>query len=360
MVANALKALRANRLKTTLIYASLTFSLIAIFLITAISHGVISMYASILKSDGDIIVTQAKISDTFFSNVDMQIIPQIERLSGVNKVSALIVGASPVEHLPIVAIYGSSTNRFSHYALLLGDYPKAGEVIIGKAIKTQLNHPKEVKIADKIFTVSGMFESDLGFENGGILMGIEDAGEIFNKSASMLLINVDLGTDTNRVLSSIQKLSQKIEAKSTQHFVDNYNQFKIINTSSNVVSFIALIMGLLGIASVMSITVNERREEFGIMKALGICAKKISFGLFTESVIIGVLSFVSAFLLATLLLYAIKHTAMFQGYINGEISAWLSFEIFVATLIITVLGALLPAYSASKIDPIILIQGGKQ
>jgi ABC-type antimicrobial peptide transport system permease subunit len=305
-------------------------------------------------------VTQAKISDTFFSNVDMQIIPEIEQIQGVGKVAALIVGASPVEHLPIVAIYGTSSNRFSNYTLLLGDYPKVGEVIIGKAIKTQLNHPKEVKIADKIFTISGVFESDLGFENGGIVMGIQDAGEIFNKSASMLLVNVDLGADSDEILSNIQKLSQKIEAKSTQHFVENYNQFKIINTSSNVISFIALIMGLLGIASVMSITVNERREEFGIMKALGISAKKISFGLFIESVLIGVFSFLSAFFLANILLYAIKNTAMFQGYINGEISASLSFEIFVATLIITVLGALLPAYSASKIDPIILIQGGKQ
>ncbi len=62
----SIKALSANRLKTLLIYLSLTFSISAIFLITSISNGVISMYSSILKSDGDIIVTQAKISDTFF------------------------------------------------------------------------------------------------------------------------------------------------------------------------------------------------------------------------------------------------------------------------------------------------------
>ena len=61
----ALKALKANRLKTLLIFASLVLTITSIFLITSISNGVISMYGSLLKSDGDIIITQAKISDTF-------------------------------------------------------------------------------------------------------------------------------------------------------------------------------------------------------------------------------------------------------------------------------------------------------
>jgi putative ABC transport system permease protein len=34
------------------------------------------------------------------------------------------VGASPVEKLPIVAIYGASQNRFKNYKLELGNYPK--------------------------------------------------------------------------------------------------------------------------------------------------------------------------------------------------------------------------------------------
>ena len=65
MVSYAFKALFANKLKTFLIVLSLIFSIVSIFLISSISNGVISMYSTLLKSDGDIIVTQAKISDTF-------------------------------------------------------------------------------------------------------------------------------------------------------------------------------------------------------------------------------------------------------------------------------------------------------
>jgi cell division protein FtsL len=72
----ALKALKANRLKTTLVYLSLIFAIVAIFLITSISNGIISMYSNMIKTDGDIIVTQAKISDTFFSNVDIKLLKE--------------------------------------------------------------------------------------------------------------------------------------------------------------------------------------------------------------------------------------------------------------------------------------------
>ena len=46
------------------------------------------MYSSMLKSDGDIIITQAKISDTFFSNVDINFIKEIEYLKNINEAGA--------------------------------------------------------------------------------------------------------------------------------------------------------------------------------------------------------------------------------------------------------------------------------
>ena len=117
MISHAYKALIANKLKTFLIIISLIFSIVSIFLISSISNGVISMYSSMLKSDGDIIITQAKISDTFFSNVDINLIKEIEYLKNINEAGAMTVGASPVEKLPIVAIYGVTQNRFKNYKL---------------------------------------------------------------------------------------------------------------------------------------------------------------------------------------------------------------------------------------------------
>ncbi|HEX5709981.1 MAG TPA: ABC transporter permease, partial [Sulfuricurvum sp.] len=119
-----LKALRKNRFKTALIFISMSVSIAAIFLISAISGGVVSMYSAMLKTDGDIIVTQKGIADTFFSDINRSLVPNIETISGVREVTALILGAAPVEPLPIVGIYGVSSNRFKSYSLIQGSYPK--------------------------------------------------------------------------------------------------------------------------------------------------------------------------------------------------------------------------------------------
>jgi len=359
LISFALKALMANKLKTILIYLSLIFSIISIFLISSISNGIITMYSSMLKSDGDIIITQAKISDTFFSNVNIDLIEKINKIKDIKESTAIIVGASPVEKLPIVAVYGSTANRFKNYKLENGNYPEKNEVIVGKSIYEQLINKNEIQIANKIFKISGVFESEIGFENGGVVLTIKDAGEIYNKSASMIMINTTLNANIENIINEIKSLDEQIDVKSTQNFIDNYNQFKIIKTSSNVISFIAFSMGLLGIVSLMSITINQRKSEFGIKRALGISTSKIVYSIMIESFILGVISFISAFIISNIILYFIKNASSLQGYVNGEISIELAIYIFITSISMAIFGSIIPALNAAKTDPVELIQGNK-
>ncbi len=352
------KALRASKIKTALIYLSLSVTLGSIFLITSISQGIISMYSNMLQNDGDIIVTQAKISDTFFSNVNISLLQKIKKIDGVKNISALIVGAAPVNTLPIVAIYGVSHNLFQKYQLIWGRYPKKGEVIVGQSIANRLGNSKSLTISDSAFRVSGVFQSSIGFENGGIIMPLQSAQKIFHKSASLFLINSNLNKKNTTLIKKIQAVSSKIDVKSTQSFLKHYNQFNIIKKSSFAISFIAFLMGLIAIGSIMSITVIQRKDEFGIMKALGISSKKIVSFVILEGVIIGLAAFVTAYLFSNLILILIKHTDTLQGYVNGTIDFWLVLSLFFTTLAITILGSLLPAYQALKIDPATLIQRG--
>lgn len=196
-------------------------------MITSISRGIIGMYSTMLKTEGDIIVTQAKIADTFFSDVNVSLADKIQNIAGVKEVYALILGASPINDLPIAAIYGVSENRFKTYALTEGAYPKKGEVILGKNINARLHTPKFVSISNKTFSVSGIFENGVGFEDGGAVLNREDASAIFNKEASILLVSMERGYEANALIENINAQSSDIEAKTTHEFVDNYNQFKI-------------------------------------------------------------------------------------------------------------------------------------
>jgi len=48
-----------------------------------------------------------------------------------------------------------------------------------------------------------------------------------------------------------------------------------------------------------------------------------------------------------------------QGYVNGEITFYLAFGVFITSISMSIVGAIIPALNAAKVDPIILIQGTK-
>ncbi|MCK9472749.1 ABC transporter permease [Sulfurimonas sp.] len=353
----SLKALRKNPFKSLLIFSSITIAVMAIFLISSVSQGVIGMYSKMIKTDGDIIITQKGISDTFFSNVDIGLIQKIDKLKSVASSYGMIVGASPIGHIPIAGIYGTTANHFSHYKLSKGEYPKDGEVILGANLAKQFA-TRSVNIGNKRFKISGIFSSEIGFEEGGVVMNIEDAGRLFNRSASFILVTTDLPNNTDSIVKEIALLDDEVEVKTTQNFVKEYNQFKIIENSSLVISTLAFAMGLMGIASVMSMIVNSRKEEFGIMRALGKSRFFIIKNLFFETLIMSVSAYLFALLLSLGILAMLPHVEMLQGYVNGTLSLSTAIYVLASTLFMALLGSLVPAWIASKTDPILLINQG--
>ncbi|MDQ7062124.1 MAG: ABC transporter permease [Sulfurimonas sp.] len=353
----AFKALLKNPFKSGLIFSSITIAVMAIFLISSVSQGIIGMYSKMIKTDGDIIITQKGISDTFFSNVDLALLSQINKLPNVKSSYAMIVGASPVGKMPIVGVYGSTQNHLGHYKLVKGNYPKSGQVLLGKTIAKQI-FSKTVKIGNKRFRISGTYESDIGFEEGGVVMNIADAGKLFSRSASFLLVSSSSPDKTDAIVEDIKNLSDAVEVKTTKKFVDEYNQFKIIENSSLVISSLAFLMGLMGIASVMSMIVNSRKEEFGIMRALGKSRLFIIKNLFYETLIMSVSAYSVALLLSIAILQTLPTIDMLQGYVNGSLSLNMAFYVLLSTIFMALFGSLIPAWIAAKTDPVLLINQG--
>lgn len=191
-------------------------------------------------------------------------------------------------------------------------------------------------------------------------MGLSDGGELFHKSASIFLIALsDLGK-SDALIDQINASYPETEAKTTDGFIEQYNQFKIIKTSSDVIGAMAFLMGILGIVSMMSMVVNDRKAEFGIMRSIGLSSTTIILRLLSETLIISVAAFFVAWGISEGALEAIKHADKFQGYINGEIGAAMLVKVFVVSVVMALVGTFLPALYASRIDPISLISKGTQ
>jgi len=353
------KVLFYYRYKTALILVSAVTAIVSIFLITALSGGIVTMYSDMLRTDGDIIVTQKGVADTFFSDVNRSLSLPIHKIDGVKDVYSIVVGAGAVGSIPIAGIYGVSANRFPLYNLTQGTYPEGeSSVMIGEKIDVILAHPKEIKLFNHIFHVSGVFRSKIGFENGGVVISADAATKMFHKSASFLLVSLKNLETSNDVIDKIKHLSDNVDVKSTSDFIEHYNQFKIIKISGMVIASVSFLMGFLAIVSIMSIVVNDRRYEFGIKRAMGISKARIVWSVVLEVTLLTFFAFALAYGLSLFLLEFLKHIDKFQGYLSGSISLELGLGVLVGSLCMSIVGALIPAMMAAKTDPMILIQQG--
>jgi ABC-type antimicrobial peptide transport system permease subunit len=193
-----------------------------------------------------------------------------------------------------------------------------------------------------------------------VVITIEDAGKLFKKSASFLLVSLEnIDQDSDMVINKIKDISKDVEVKSTNEFIDNYNQFKIIRISSGVIASISFFMGFLAIVSLMSMMINDRRYEFGIKRAVGISKTTIIFHIVIEVMAITLLAFSMAYGISLILLEQLQHIEKFQGYLSGEIDQLLFVQLLVGSMSMAVIGALIPALIAARVDPIILINRGQ-
>jgi len=355
------KSFLRYRYKTLLILISATSAIASIFLITALGNGIISMYASMLKTDGDIIVMQKGVADTFFSDVNRSLLLPVAQIPGVKSAQGVIVGAGSIDTVPIAGIYGVTKNRFPNYTLTEGRYPRQeGEVIVGESIASILQTPQKITLMGEPFRVTGIYKSDIGFENGGVVISIGDAERLFHKSASFLLVSLTtLAKGTEEVIKEIKALNAGVEVKSTTEFIDNYNQFKIIRISSGVIASISFFMGFLAIVSLMSMMVSDRRYEFGIKRAMGISKSRIIFQILIEVITLTLFAFLLAYGISLLLLEQLQHIEKFQGYLSGEIDRVLFVRLLLGSTLMATVGALVPALIAARVDPIILINRGQ-
>lgn len=131
------------------------------------------------------------------------------------------------------------------------------------------------------------------------------------------------------------------------------------SVSSYMIQLFVMISVLLGIASVLAITVVQKSKQIGILKAMGIRDKNASLVFVFQGLMLGIAGAILGILIGLLLAYAFTRfavnpdgTPIVPLYINpGFIALSAAFAIIVSTL-----AALIPARKSSKLNPIEVIR----
>ncbi|PKV49352.1 putative ABC transport system permease protein [Aquimarina sp. MAR_2010_214] len=136
-------------------------------------------------------------------------------------------------------------------------------------------------------------------------------------------------------------------------FIDN-----ITGTMSTIGGFIgmfSLLVGGFGIANIMFVSVKERTNLIGIQKALGAKKRFILFQFLFEAIILAIFGGLIGLVLVWLIsIFASQFTGDFKFILSTSNMFWGMFS----STIIGLIAGILPALSASKLDPVEAIRTG--
>lgn len=300
------------------------------------------------------------------------LVPLLEAVPGVAAVSANVAGAGLAlrgEATQSIALVGVDLERYDRIVRLRSKVVAGvarlgpGEAIIGRELAADLG----VQVGDRIGLATGnVTESvrvtalvDLGvreLNRRSVFVPLRAAQSLLGLpgGATSLELTLDDIWSAERIAAELaQRLPYKVESwqQANSSLVSALNAQSI---STGVIRAVVMIVVVLGIASVLVVSVVQKRREIGILRAMGATQGQVLRIFLLQGAIVGAVGSTLGVLLAVGLVWA------FSRLVKGgdglplfviALSPALALQVAGVATLCGVLAAVAPARRAARLDP---------
>jgi putative ABC transport system permease protein len=348
-----------HRVRTLIGVAGIAFSVAAMLTVVTILQGAIGMFERILSNDSEFIVFERNVSDLFFSNVPNESVQQIGSWDTVQHAHPVLFGiVSSADH-PIITCFGVNADdaRIRDAEWLAGnrtDFVKnARGVAMGERAAKFLNAKigGEVPIGREKFPVIGILKTANGFEDGGVFMPLAAAQDFFHKQGVSSVATVKLKNKENKAAfkRAVEDQYPNLVALENQEFSRSYSQFKILKATAWAVGCCGLILGGLGVANTMIMSVFVRIREIAILRVNGFSSAQIAGIIFGESAVVSAAGALAGLMFGFLAILAMQSIPMLHGYIDARVQPVMLLTVVALAGFTGIAGAFYPAIYAMRV-----------
>ena len=291
---------------------------------------------------------------------DIPKISQIEVKENISTVSPKIIGTVEMEgkKVSLMGVRFEEEVRLKKWWKIHGAEPKSrDEVLLGNEVAVRLfkSTGDTLTIHGKPVRVSGILD-ETGSQDDFLIFGdLSFVQETMKKPGGLSLIEVSAFCNTCPIEEIVSQISKKLpHAKVTaikqtlQTKIEALDHFKKFSVG---ISVIVLLIGSLIVFTNMMASVNERKREIGIFRAIGFRKSHVIRIIFLEALIVGLIAGIVGYVLGLGVSQIVG--PMITGMKGGKLfldPLMIIGSIFLSSLI-GVLSSAYPAVHASKMDP---------
>lgn len=358
-----------RKARTFLTLLGISLGVAAIVALVSLSIGLKSNAVDIMgKVAGDITVMEEGQMFTF-SNLTEDTMWQIENVVGVQMAAptVMLMDLSKGFNTPGTEARGVDPELEERFS------SSSWDVIDGRPIRTADTYNAMVGtvLADQLNLKVGQTVNYMGedFKVVGILsfgntlldqayyINIKTAREIARKPPdyiTMIRVKVSKPGTEDEVAKRINLTVPGVEARSSAAMSEQIADFmSIIETVTWGISAIAAIVGGVGIANTMLMSVIERTKEIGVLKAVGWSNADVMKTVLLEGLILGFLGGIIGVVLGAVTVVVVQDQV---PAFAGEITVLLVAEAMTFAMSLGVIGGIYPAYRAANLDPVVALK----
>ncbi|MBI2939410.1 MAG: ABC transporter permease [Chloroflexi bacterium] len=352
-----------RKTRTVLTTVGIGIGIAAIVALVAIADGYSAQFTSMLtKSGADLTIAQADVADTSLSAIDEEVGRKVAAMPDVAHVSGMIFSVVPLEKMPYFIVFGYDPAQFGirHFKIregrLIGESrPGSREIMMGssaaRALKKRIG--ERVRIYGASYQVIGIYETGTPFEDGGGVITLREAQEIFKKPKQVSLFQVKLRSvdAADRVQNEVERRFKEITVSKSAEFAEGTQDVQMARGFAWSISAIAILAGGVGMMNTVLMSVFERTREIGVLRALGWRRRRVLWMILQESLLLSFLGGIVGVGLGIGLVSLLSFTSM-GSWLAPAYSAGLFAQALGTAIILGAIGGLYPAIRAAGLSPV--------
>ncbi|MDH4022717.1 MAG: ABC transporter permease [Gammaproteobacteria bacterium] len=302
----------------------------------------------------------------------------LKRLPYVRSTLPMVQGTASVEgggreRKTIVSGTGDELPQALSFRVALGEFLPPDNVsaprafaVLGSKLRSELfgvRNPlgERIRVGGQRYTVIGVMESKgtmFGFDlDDAVYIPVAKGLELFNREGLFEIdVMYDEGAPVEEVVKAVSRVLIARHGGEDFTITTQQQMLEVLGSVLNVVTFavgalggISLLVGGVGIFTIMTIAVRERTAEIGLLQAIGARRRQIRDVFLGESLLLAGIGGVSGILLGLLCIAGLG--VALPALPVSPAWAYMGLAV-VVSLIIGLIAGVMPAIRAARLDPV--------